>query len=348
MINNQFKKLIFLVILSFSGLFFPSCQEEEPVLFPPTLITFEATEITAKSASSGGNITDDGGTPIIARGLVWSRSANPTLEQNEGIASQNAGTGPFASKLANLFPKTTYYVKAYATNSAGTVYGNEIMFETLEGLTDIDGNVYNTVTIGTQIWMAENLKTTRYSNGDPIGTTQPVSLNITEEDLPKYHWPAGGNESNVALYGRLYTWHVVNDSRNVCPAGWHVPSEAEWTTMENYLVAGGFNFDNTSSGNKIAKALASASGWAGSTTAGAVGNNDFPEKRNATGFTALPAGMRYSSGNFDYMGIYAYWRSSGDVDETSAWSHYLFYDSSSSQRIVFGKKAAFSIRCVKN
>jgi uncharacterized protein (TIGR02145 family) len=348
MIINKFRIFIFLFIPFITGLVFSSCQKEEAVLIPPTLSTLEATEITAKSARTGGNITDDGGALIIARGVVWSRSANPTIQQNEGITSQNVGTGTFASNLTNLFPKTTYYVKAYATSSAGTVYGNEIMFETLEGLTDIDGNVYITVAIGTQVWMAENLKTTKYSNGDPIGTTQPVSFNITDENTPKYQWPADGNESNVSLFGRLYTWHVVNDSRNVCPTGWHVPTEAEWTTMENYLIASGFNYDNTTNGNKIAKSLASDSGWSNSSTEGAVGNTDFAEKRNSSGFSALPAGIRYSSGNFDYMGSFGYWRSAGDVDETSAWSHYLYHDSSISQRIIFGKKAGFSVRCVKD
>ena len=94
-------------------------------------------------------------------------------------------------------------------------------------LQDIDGNVYdNTVTIGTQIWMTENLRTTRYSNGDSIGTT---TLDISGESTPKYQWAYDGNESNVATYGRLYTWYAVTDSRNVCPVGWHVPSDAEWT-----------------------------------------------------------------------------------------------------------------------
>jgi uncharacterized protein (TIGR02145 family) len=340
----NFFKMLWVIGLALG---FFSCQKQETVL-PPSVTTSEVTQITAKSAISGGVITDDGGGSISASGIVWGTEPSPSLEQNLGSNTNNSNGEAFSSSLSNLLPQTTYYVRAFAANSAATVYGNEVSFTTLEGVTDADGNVYNMVTIGTQVWMAENLRTTRYSNGDPIGTTQPVSLNITEEDLPKYHWPAGGNESNVALYGRLYTWHVVNDSRNVCPAGWHVPTEAEFTTMENFLIAGGFNFDNTNTGNKIAKALASASGWAGSTSAGSVGNNDFSEKRNATGFTALPAGIRYSSGNFDYIGIYAYWRSAGDVDETSAWSHYLFYDSSSSQRIVFGKKAGFSIRCVKD
>ena len=102
-------------------------------------------------------------------------------------------------------------------------------------VTDIDGNVYQTVTIGTQVWMKENLKVTKYCNGDVIGTTTPASLDISGEDTPKYQWAPNGDESNVAVYGRLYTWHAVTDSRNVCPTGWHLPDDAEWATLTTFL-----------------------------------------------------------------------------------------------------------------
>ena len=95
--------------------------------------------------------------------------------------------------------------------------------------------VYTTVTIGTQVWMAENLKTTKYSNGDSIGTTSPATLDISIESAPKYQWAYDGNESNVTTHGRLYTWYTVTDSRNVCPIGWHLPTDAEWSTLTTYL-----------------------------------------------------------------------------------------------------------------
>lgn len=88
-------------------------------------------------------------------------------------------------------------------------------------VTDIDGNVYHTVTIGTQVWMVENLKVTKYRNGDLIGTTTPATLDISGEAEPKYQWVYDGKESNVSTYGRLYTWYAITDNRNVCPKGWH-------------------------------------------------------------------------------------------------------------------------------
>ena len=110
-------------------------------------------------------------------------------------------------------------MRAYATNSGGTAYGEDVTFTTLSSNTvsDAEGNIYNIIGIGTQVWMAENLKTTRYRNGDLIGTTTSADLDITAEDTPKYQWAYNGNESNVATYGRLYTWYAVTDSRNVCP-----------------------------------------------------------------------------------------------------------------------------------
>lgn len=104
---------------------------------------------------------------------------------------------------------------------------------------DIDGNVYPIITIGTQVWMAENLKTTRYCNGDLIGTTTPATLDIESESAPEYQWAYDGNESNVTTYGRIYTWYVANDSRNVCPAGWHIPSDAEWTDLTGFTALPG-------------------------------------------------------------------------------------------------------------
>ncbi|MFZ3064200.1 MAG: fibrobacter succinogenes major paralogous domain-containing protein, partial [Nitrospirota bacterium] len=99
-------------------------------------------------------------------------------------------------------------------------------------VTDIDGNVYNTVTIGAQVWMKENLKATKYRNSEDIPTT---IADISGETSPKYQWAYGGNINNAAVYGRLYTWYAATDSRGLCPTGWHVPTNAEWTTLTDYL-----------------------------------------------------------------------------------------------------------------
>ena len=122
-----------------------------------------------------------------------------------------------------------------------------------DSIKDIDGNIYPTVTIGTQIWMAENLKTARFSNGDLIGTTTPATLVIEEEDTPRYQWSYDGNESNVGEYGRMYTWYVAADKRNVCPSDWHVPTDAEWTVLTDYLIKNGYGYGSGYRGMDISE-----------------------------------------------------------------------------------------------
>jgi uncharacterized protein (TIGR02145 family) len=106
-------------------------------------------------------------------------------------------------------------------------------------IADGDGNIYTTVTIGSQTWIRENLKTTKYPNGDLIGTTTPATLDISSETSPKYQWAYEGDDINVLIYGRLYTWYAATDSRKICPVGWHIPNDTEWTILITYLCGGG-------------------------------------------------------------------------------------------------------------
>jgi uncharacterized protein (TIGR02145 family) len=213
---------------------------------------------------------------------------------------------------------------------------------------DGDGNNYPVVNIGSQIWMAENLKSTKYRNGDLVGTTSPYNKVISGETDPKYQWAYSGTESNVAIYGRLYTWYAVTDIRNVCPTSWHVPSDGEWTIMENYLIDNGYNYDGTTIDNKIAKSLASTSGWTSSSTIGAVGNADYPAKGNATGFTALSGGYRSQNGTFASIGDFGNWWSTTEFDATYIWWRNLNYDFPIMYRPISVKKDGVSVRCIKD
>lgn len=211
-------------------------------------------------------------------------------------------------------------------------------------ITDVENNVYNTVKIGYQVWMAENLKTTKYRNGDLIGTTTPATLDISGESTPKYQWAYAGNESNVATYGRLYTWYAVTDSRNVCPTGWHIPSNDEWTTLTNYLTNNGYGYEG--SGNDIAKSMASTSGWATYETLGTVGNDQ--ASNNSSGFTALPGGYRNNNGPFNYIASWGCWWSSSENMPTSANGRRLSYIYSGVTILVFNKGYGFSVRCIRD
>lgn len=213
-------------------------------------------------------------------------------------------------------------------------------------ITDEDGNVYTSVTIGTQVWMKENLKTTKYNDGTaiPIVIDNTSWSNLT---TPGYCWYGNTEASYKNTYGALYNWYTVNTGK-LCPAGWHVPTQDEWTDLEIYLFQNGFNFDGTTNGNKVGKSMASTTLWASSSNAGAVGNTDYPDKRNASGFTGLPGGYRDHDGTFRDIGSWGWWWSSAENDAANAWSHYLIFSSPYELEDISDKRCGFSVRCVRD
>jgi uncharacterized protein (TIGR02145 family) len=210
---------------------------------------------------------------------------------------------------------------------------------------DVESNLYDITKIGDQMWMVQNLKTTHYNNGDVIGTTTSPTQNISGETEPEYQWAYNGNEDYVATYGRLYTWYAVTDSRGVCPTGWHLPSDAEWTTLNNYLVNNGYGYEG--SGTDIAKSLAAKTDWLTNATPGNVGND--LESNNSTGFSALPGGYRVTEGAFKNIGGYASWWSSTEVNTTDIWVRNLRYNLNFMRRAnTFNKMYGASVRCMKD
>jgi uncharacterized protein (TIGR02145 family) len=194
---------------------------------------------------------------------------------------------------------------------------------------DVEGNIYNTVKIGNQLWMAENLKTTKYLNGDIIETTSPVSKDITSESIPKYQWSYGGNESNVSAYGRLYTWYAVTDIRKICPSGWHVPSISDWITLTTFL--GGESI----AGDKLKEA--GSVHW--------YSNNN---ATNETGFTALPGGYRYNTGPFGGVTLWGIWWTNSQSAANTANVVEMNDQNSNSQNTEKNMNHGFSVRCIKD
>lgn len=200
--------LIFPIIMGLALVFVVSCDKDDDNnggnnAGIPVLTTTAVTEITPTTAISGGNITSDGGATLTDSGLCWSTDQNPTINDNK--TSNGNGSGSFISNLEGLTANTTYYVRAYAINQAGTGYGGVISFTTLTDysgqvgtVTDNEGNTYETIGIGSQIWMAENLKTTKFSNGDVIPTTNNPLTNISNETNPKYFWTYADLASSLA------------------------------------------------------------------------------------------------------------------------------------------------------
>jgi uncharacterized protein (TIGR02145 family) len=321
----------------------------------PSVTTTEVSSITANNAITGGNITNDGGLTVTARGVAWSKSEMPTITTNEGITADGTGIGQFISHLTSLTPKTSYYVRAYATNSLGTSYGEQIIFSTTELPTftvfDVDGNGYSTVTIGTQTWLSENLKTTKFNDGVEIPLTND-NQKWCENKTPAYCW-YNREISNKDLYGALYNWHTVNTNK-LCPAGWHVPKDDEWTTLEIYLENNGYNFDGTvdtdndrETNNKIAKSLAATTNWRSTFGEGVIGFNT--QANNSSGFNAYPGGLRmYGDGSFTQNGSFGTWWSASESNNDKAWYRILGFYNSFISKDDFNKNAGFSIRCVKD
>jgi len=306
----------------------------DTILTKPILTTSSVSLITDATATSGGNITSDGGANIIARGVCWNTSQFPTTANNKTTDSN--GTGIFSSLITGLTQESKYYVRAYATNSVGTTYGNEQSFNTAKGvqtITDIDGNAYHSVTIGTQTWMVENLRTTKYRNGEtiPYVTDNTSWAALTTGAYCDYN----NTPSNSITYGKLYNWYAVNDSRNIAPSGWHVPTDAEWTILSTYL--GG----EAAAGGKL-KEIGTIHWMTPNTGA-----------TNETGFKGLPGSEREPNGTFGYIGsvgYYGFWWSSFDDGSYSAvGSRHLDYGNGNVGRYeLVSKQYGFSVRCIKD
>ena len=204
---------------------------------------------------------------------------------------------------------------------------------------DTEGNVYNTVKLGTQWWMAQNLKSTKYRNGELIGTTDTVTKNISGESTPKYQWIYKDAETKVDLFGRLYTWYAATDSRGVCPAGWHLATPAEWTTLATFLTDNGYGYEG--SGPDIGKSLAATAEWTADATPGNVGND--PASNNSSDFAAYPGGSRSAAGSFTKAGSAAFWWTSatGSFRALNNNAAVLASDTTSN-------KNALSVRCIKD
>lgn len=318
-------------------------------MLPPTVTTGDVTILSGSSATCIGTVADNGGGTVTHRGLVWSVAPNPTT--SDALTNDGTGTGGFTGVITGLTEGTEYFVRAFATNASGTSYGNEVNFTTPEStigtafhtcgadnihntdfiyddmILDQEGNVYRTIVIGTQEWMAENLKTSIYRNGDPILTGV---VDTEWGDTIVGSWAANPYVSDYECpYGKLYTWYAVTDPRSICPTGWHMPTHDEWGTLVNFL--GG----SSVAGGKM-KTLTL---WEG-TNVGAT---------NESGFSGLPGGWSQPEG-YASFGQSGYYWSSTESTTNSTYGFYRQLQKNGANVINGGhaKSKGFSVRCVKD
>lgn len=306
---------------------------------------------------TNGKVNGNGGGVLINGGMVQHcviihnsalDDANLTAKgggvyvQNNGsllncvVAYNYANNGPGVAGHDGVLTNNTITAN-YAMANCGTV-------------TDIDGNTYNTVIIGNQCWMKENLRTTRFADGVTISLG-----NTSYSSSTAYRYYPNNTSSNVTAYGYLYNWPAVmhgsassstNPSgiRGVCPTGWHVPSIAEWTQLTNYLSSHNAYICGDATTN-IAKALASTTGWSSSAIACAVGNQ--PAQNNSTGFGAMPAGYFAGGGYYDFSS-YVYFWSATEYSSSNSYCRRFNYNTQTVYTNSYSKEQGYSVRCLRD
>ena len=308
-------------------------------LTEPTVTTSGATDVTETSATLNGSVSNPDEVAITAQGFEWKATTSGTYAQVTATGS----TMSYA--LTGLTAGTSYTYRAFVTTAAGTSYGNEVAFTTTASgsasftcgtskMVDADGNEYETVLIGTQCWTKTNRRVA------PAGATDATSSGATSSTAPYYYV---NSAVNPAVYGYYYNWEAA---KLACPTGWHLPSDAEWTTMEQTQTS----MDVTGTGLRGDHAgKLAGEGWNSSTTAGAPGNASDPD-HNASGFSAVPAGYRYGS-SFSGAGNYAsFWSSTPNYSSFYAYSRILYYATANVYRSNddYDKSVGYSVRCLRD
>ena len=277
--------------------------------------------------------------------ISWSTSTKSRITDEGVVRRPAASSGDATVTLTATISKgKAREVKAFTLTVKDKSYtGNTMNAGTV---TDIDGNVYWAVKIGSQVWTVQNLRTTKYNDGTeiPYAKDSATWVNLT---TPGYcYYKNMTKPDSIKKYGVLYNWYAVN-TKKLAPEGWHVPTDAEWKTLENYLIANGYNWDGTTSGNKIAKSLAAKTDWYTQTglDVGTIGND--MSKNNRSGFLALPCGSRNTDGKFDFGGS-ANWWTATEFNGSGGVARNLYYDYEELFWNSNYKRCGFSVRLVKD
>ncbi|MBN1998490.1 fibrobacter succinogenes major paralogous domain-containing protein [candidate division KSB1 bacterium] len=301
---------------------------------------------TLSSPTNGSTISDQ--TPAFKWSSVSGAASYQLVVDNSSDFSSPAidqSNLTSSSYTSSSLSDGTYYWRVRAKDNNGnwsdwsSVWNFTISSYQTGTVTDIDGNVYKTVKIGDQWWVAENLKVTHYRNGDPIPNVTGSSewANLSTGATCNYD----NNESYVSTYGRLYNWYAVNDSRGLAPAGWHVPTDAEWKQLEMYL--------------GMSQSEADATGWRGTDEGGKLketGTGHWASPNtgatNESGFSALPGGYRFGGGTFYGIGFAAYFWSASSGSDDRAWYRSLSCSNSAVYRFGYSRRGGFSVRVVRD
>lgn len=273
-------------------------------------------------------ITSSGASAIQNSGVIVATHDTPTMADT--FWPSNSTALAIEKVWTDLTPGQTYFVRAFASNGQGTSYSNIIQISMKmapSNVTDIDNNTYNTSLIGDRVWMQQNLRVTRYNNGDAIGTTPNPNTDITGSLTP-FVWAPEADENKAGEYGRLYNWYATNDSRKICPSGYHMPTDSD--IQDLFTVVG--------TSNNIVKLKE-------------TGNTHWLTSNgtNSSGFTARAAGFRDNAGNFtSFKENAAFWTATQSDANNAGWLNMFDTNASISYPDNVPSTWGLSVRCVKD
>ncbi len=336
------RRLIAIVFISFAAGVFLSCSDDDdksttPPPPPPVLAAVNTNPVAPLangSALVGGNVTATGGAAVTRRGVTWSFVANPNM--NDNVVELGMGTGAFSTTLTELSSSTTYHIRAFAENSVGIAYGESRAFTTLgeiggistpgAGVTDIEGKFYPSVIINNKEWMTINLAVKKFNNGEDIpNVAQNNDWNVLS--TPARCTYLNDNDLGI-IYGNLYNWHAVVDERSLCPTGWRMPTESDFSELIALLggeVQAGGNIKETG----IAL-------WQAPNTGAS----------NSSGLSGKPSGRRSNFGGFNEIGVQMVWWSAAAAP-TGAFALFTNNTSTAAEQAPVPVTHGLAVRCVK-
>jgi uncharacterized protein (TIGR02145 family) len=345
-INNRNKTFsVLVIILIIAGL--AACQKDDND--PQGLLSIELMSVDYISQSTATFTADIFGDMelVDSMGFCWGSTNRPTLD--EEYIKTNLEIGIYSMELVGFNPGNKYYGRAFYAIDDEIFYSNTIEFEIPRIVADNQGNEYPTVKIGRQLWMAENLITTTYNNGETIRDGTGLG-NYSSMQQPKMYFNYGDEEGNLDNYGRLYTWYVVSDQRGVCPSGWRIPDINDWQKLSNHLDALTISLGELGEDQKEMSAISGGMMKMGGTLQNDNGLWHEPNggATNVSNLTIIPGGYRDPSGAFDGLGYNASFWSRTANSELLAQMYYLHFFNGGFHTHTRTKNTGYSIRCMRD